>query len=115
MSGGDLWIQLGFLLVAGYLATDIWRLAGIFAAARTDETSEFFNWVRAVATALVAALIARILFFPLGALADVLPVVRFGAVGIGIIAYTFSRRSIAWGIIVGEISLLGGHYFLDGL
>ncbi len=112
MSGTDIWVQMGFLLIAGYLATDIWRVAGVFAAAKVDETSEVFIWVRAVATALVAALIARILFFPLGALADVLPLVRYGAVAVGIIAYFLSARSIAWGVLSGELALLGGHFSL---
>jgi branched-subunit amino acid transport protein AzlD len=113
MSGSDFWVQLGFLLFAGYLATDIWRLAGVLAASHVDETGEVFNWVRAVATALVAALIARILFFPLGALADVLPLVRYGAVAVGIIVYYLSGRSIAWGVLGGELALLGGHFFVS--
>lgn len=112
MSGSDIWVQLGFLLIAGYLATDIWRLAGVFAAAKVDETGEIFIWVRAVATALVAALIARILFFPLGALGDVVPLVRYGAVAVGVIVYYLSGRSIAWGVLCGELALLGGHFFL---
>lgn len=112
MSGSDFWVQLGFLLIAGYLATDIWRLAGVLAASKVDETGEIFNWVRAVATALVAALIARILFFPLGELANVLPLVRYGAVAVGIAVYFLTARAIAWGVLSGELALLGGHFYL---
>ncbi len=111
----EFWANLGMLLVAGYFATDIWRLAGVFAAAKVDENGEIFRWVRAVSTALVAALVARIIFFPIGALADVEPLVRFSAVIVGTGIFLKFGRSIAYGIIAGEIILLVGHFYLTGL
>lgn len=112
MNGADFWYELLFILVAGYLATDIWRLAGVVAATGVDENSEIFKWVRAVSTALVAALVARIIFFPVGALAEVLPLYRYAAVAAGLGVFFLLNRSIAYGIIAGEIVLLAGHIFI---
>ncbi len=103
---GDGWGSLIFLLIAGYIATDIWRLLGILAAVRVNEGSEVFRWVKAVSTALVAALIARIVFFPVGALADVPLWIRLAALCLGLGVFLGTKRSIAFGIIAGEAFLL---------
>ncbi len=44
-----------FIAVAGWLATDIWRWLGVLAGNTDRRELETMNWVRAVATALVAA------------------------------------------------------------
>ncbi|MBZ0217812.1 MAG: AzlD domain-containing protein [Fimbriimonadaceae bacterium] len=108
MMMGEGWGALVYLFVAGYIATDVWRLLGVLAAVRVNEDSEVFRWVKSVSTALVAALIARIVLFPVGALADVPLWVRVAALGIGIAVYLAAKRSIAFGILAGEAFLLIG-------
>ena len=56
------------IIVAGWLATDFWRWMGVLAGNRLQEGSEALNWVRAVATALVMAVTAKLVVFPTGAL-----------------------------------------------
>lgn len=109
---GETWQWMVFLLIAGTLATDIWRVIGVFAALRVSEGSEIFLWVRAVSTALVAALIARIAFFPPGALQAVPLVVRLIAFAVGVAIFFVSRRSVLYGILAGEAVLLAGGYLL---
>lgn len=106
MSDGYGWIV--YLLVAGTLATDFWRVLGVFAALRVDEGGELFQWVRAVSTALVAALVARIVFFPPGALADAPLALRTGAFAAGLFVYVGLRRSMLTGILTGVAMLLAG-------
>ncbi|HSM19190.1 MAG TPA: AzlD domain-containing protein [Hyphomicrobiales bacterium] len=96
------------VFIAGTLATDIWRVIGVFAALRVDEGSEVFLFARAISTALVAALIARIVCFPPGALADAPLVLRLGAFATGLAVYFAMRRSMALGIVAGEVVLVGG-------
>ena len=110
MTMGEGWGALLFLLIAGYVATDIWRLIGVLAAVRVQEDSAVFHWVKAVSTALVAALIARIVLFPVGALAEVPLWVRAGALIVGIVAYLSLNRSILIGILIGEACLLSGFW-----
>ena len=59
------------LLVAGFLPNEIWRMLGLWFGGGIDEGSELLVWVRAVATAILAGVIAQILVQPPGALASV--------------------------------------------
>jgi hypothetical protein len=99
------------LIAAGFLPNEIWRMLGIVAAHGLDEGSELVVWVRAVATALLAAVVAKIIFFPPGALADVSLTVRLSAIAIGFAAFTV-RRSVVVGVLVGEAALVLGAFFL---
>ena len=57
------------LVLAGFLPNEVWRMAGLWFGAGVDEGSEVLVWVRAVATAILAGVIAQILVQPPGALA----------------------------------------------
>jgi hypothetical protein len=46
------------LLLAGFLPTEIWRMLGLLVSRGIDEGSEILIWVRAVATAILAAVAA---------------------------------------------------------
>ncbi|WP_234185555.1 AzlD domain-containing protein [Shinella sp. NM-101] len=81
-----------YIAVAGWLATDFWRWAGVLVGNRIDERSELLNWVRAVATALVAAVIAKMIFFPTGTLTSSPLWLRLGAVGFGAAAFFLGGR-----------------------
>ena len=67
---GD-WNALLVLLIAGFLPNEIWRMLGLWLGGGVDEGSELLVWVRAVATAILAGVIAQILVSPPGALASV--------------------------------------------
>jgi Branched-chain amino acid transport protein (AzlD) len=106
---------LAMLFVAGTLATDIWRFIGVFAAAKVNEGSEAFLFARAISTALVAGLIARIVCFPPGALAEAPLLLRLGAFAIGLGVYFTGRRAMALGILAGEAVLVGGFFVFANL
>lgn len=89
-----------FILVAGILATDVWRWLGVLAGNRLREDSEAMLWVRAVATALVAAVIARLVLYPTGTLAELPAWTRAGAALAGFAAYIVSGQRILAGIVV---------------
>jgi hypothetical protein len=96
------------LLLIGVLPSEIWRWLGILFGRGLREDSEIILWVRAVATALVAAVVARITLFPPGALAAVPAEVRVAALALGFLAFLLFRRSAFAGVIVGEFVLIGG-------
>jgi len=104
-----------YIFVAGVVATYIWRAAGVYFAGRIDETSEIFQWVRAVATALVAGLIARLVLFPTGALAETPVWLRLGAGAVGFAVALIGRRWTVVGIMTAEVILIAGWFILRGL
>lgn len=108
---GGLWPYL-VIVVIGFLPTEIWRVIGVFAGRNLSETSEVMVWVRLVATALVAGVVAKLLLYPSGALA-ILPLAgRIGALAAGVAAFFLLRRSVLGGLIVGEAVLIGAALLL---
>lgn len=105
MSGLEAYL---LLVLVGFLPSEIWRMLG-FAAARgiADET-ELFLWVRSVAIAVLAGVIAKLILFPPGALASVPLVIRLGAIGCGFLAFLAMRRSVLAGVATGEVVLILG-------
>lgn len=102
------WWPYLFILVAGWLTTDSWRFLGVYFGGRISETSDLLVLVRAVATALVAAVIGNLIVFPTGALADTPLLLRIGAAAIGFAAYFFIGRKVLLGILAAEAVLAGG-------
>jgi branched-subunit amino acid transport protein len=100
------------LVLAGFLPNEIWRMLGLWLGSGVDEGSELLVWVRAVATAILAGVIAQILVFPPGALAGVPGLLRYGAVAAGLAAFIATRRSIFAGVVCGEIVMLAGKWAL---
>ncbi|MCP9630355.1 AzlD domain-containing protein [Rhodopseudomonas palustris] len=113
MSGfiGD-WHALLVLVLAGFLPNEIWRMIGLWLGGGIDEGSELLIWVRAVATAILAGVIAQILVLPPGALASVPWGLRYGSVAIGLIAFMAAKRSILLGVVAGEAVLIAGQWLL---
>ena len=100
------------LVVAGFLPNEVWRMLGLWLGSGVDEGSEVLIWVRAVATAILAGVIAQILVQPPGALASVPDWLRYGAVAAGLAAFILTRRSIFAGVACGEIVMLVGKWWL---
>jgi len=108
---GD-WHALGVLLIAGVIPNQIWRMLGLWFGGGLDEGSELLIWVRAVATAILAGVIAQILVQPPGALASVPGFLRYGSVVAGFVAFMLAGRSIFAGVACGEIVMLAGKWWL---
>ena len=100
------------LLIAGFLPNEIWRMLGLWLGGGVNEGSELLVWVRAVATAILAGVIAQILVSPPGALASVPDWLRYGAVAAGFAAFIVTRRSTLAGVICGELVMLAGKWWL---
>lgn len=108
---GD-WHALLILIVAGFLPNEVWRMLGLWLGGGIDEQADILVWVRAVATAILAGVIAQILVVPPGALASIPAPLRYGAVLVGLLVFLGARRSIFAGVVCGELVLLGGKYWL---
>lgn len=108
---GD-WHALLVLVLAGFLPNEVWRMLGLWLGGGVDEQSELLVWVRAVATAILAGVISQILVVPPGALASVAPELRYGAVAVGLVVFMATRRSILFGVVSGEVTMLVGKWWL---
>lgn len=104
------WWPFLFILVAGWLATDAWRFPGVYLGGRISDDSPTLVLVRAIATALVAAVIGNLIIFPTGDLAATSLWLRIGAAAAGFVAYLAAGKSVIVGILVAEAVLLAGLY-----
>ncbi len=102
------WWPFLFILIAGWLATDVWRFLGVYFGGRISDDSDVLVLVRTVATALVAAVIGNLIVFPSGALAETPLWLRLGAALIGFLAYIGLGRKMLAGIAVSEAVLVAG-------
>jgi len=110
LTSNGVWPYLLVILV-GFLPTDIWRWLAVIFARKLDEESELMIFVRAVATAMVAGVIMRLVLFPTGDLVSIPLAIRMSAVAAGFIAYFLMRRSTLAGVVAGEAVMIAAAYF----
>lgn len=94
------------LIVTCLLLHESWRWAGLFLGRNLSIESPVFRWVQLISTALIAALVSRMIFFPAGALADVPIGARLSALAVGVTAFFLTRRNLAVGVLSATGALL---------
>lgn len=104
------WWHYAFIAIAGWLATDIWRWLGVLIGNRLDEGSQALILVRAIAVSLVAAVIAQLILFPSGALAQTPTWLRVGSAFAGFAAFHFAGQRIWVGVGVAIVLLALGQF-----
>ena len=99
------------LICFGFLPSEIWRMLAVFLARGIDENSPWLAWVRAVATALLAGVVAKLLLAPNGALAALPLWARVGPLVVGMAVYWAARRSVIAAVIAGEVAIIAAGYW----
>ena len=107
----ELWPYFVLILV-GFLPNEVWRLLGLVLARGLNEDSQIVVWSRAVATAILAGVIAKLIVFASGDLANLPLALRVGAAVCGFAAFLAVKRSVFVGVAVGEAVLLAGGFLL---
>jgi hypothetical protein len=110
---GGLWPYLVVILF-GFLPSEIWRWAAVFLSKGIREDAEILVWVRAVASALLAGVVAKLVLTPTGALASIPLIWRISSLVAGVAGFYIARRSILAGVIAGEIVLIGAGLYFSG-
>lgn len=106
------WWPYVFIAIAGWLATDIWRWLGVLVGNKLKQDSAALTWVRAVATALLAAVIAKLILYPAGELNNVPVELRLIAASVGFAAFLIGGKRIWIGIVVALSLLVGGQFLI---
>jgi branched-subunit amino acid transport protein len=100
------------LILVGFLPNEIWRALGLVLVRGLNEDSEIVVWSRAVATAILAAVIGKLILFPSGTLDNIPLAVRIAAAACGLVAFIGIKRSVFAAVLAGEaMLLLGGFLF----
>lgn len=81
------------LVLAAIAATYIWRLLGTVLSRHIDPDGLTFQWVACVAYAMLAGLVARMIWLPVGVLAEVPLWIRLISVGGGLAVFFIAKHS----------------------
>jgi len=94
------------LIIAASLATYAWRGMGILLAGHIRAEGELFKWVAAVAYAMIAGLVSRILVMPSGMLTETHLIERLAASVLALVAYRVARRNLLVGVAAGVAAIM---------
>jgi hypothetical protein len=81
------------LVLLGFLPNEIWRVVGLVLVRGLNEESQIVLWSRAVATAILAGVVAKLILFSTGSLAAIPLSVRVMAAVIGFLVFLVARPS----------------------
>jgi branched-subunit amino acid transport protein len=92
------------ILVTSF-ATYISRFLGAITSKKIKEDSKFFKWFNCLAYSTLSALLARLVIFPAGALAEVDYLTRFIVVFICLIIFLASKKNFVYPTVLSALFL----------
>ena len=98
-------LNIVLAILATSLATYISRFFGVMTSKKIEETSKIFRWFNCLAYSTLSALLARIIIFPAGALAEVDYLVRFIVVFICLMIFVISKKNFVYPTVLSALLL----------
>ena len=95
--------SVGVAILVTSLATFSSRFLGVITSEKIKENSKIFRWFNCLAYSTLAALIARIIIFPSGALSEVDYFVRFITIISSILIYYLTKKNLVYPTIFSAI------------
>ena len=96
------------MIIAGAGATYVWRGLGVLLADRLDTTSPILRCVELIAYGLIAALMARVVLFPIGPAGDIPMALRLAALIIGVGSALYFKWQPLYPVLVGMLVVVAG-------
>ena len=88
------------------LATYASRLLGTVLSGRITTDSAMIDWITCVTYALLAGLVVRMIWMPVGALAATPDWMRISAAAAGLLIFALTRKSVGFGVLGGSLVLI---------
>jgi len=92
------------ILVTSF-ATYLSRFLGVVSSEKIKETSKIFKWFNCIAYSVLAALIARMVVFPAGELAESSIFIRLFVVTLCVVMFLFTKKNLVYPTILSAILL----------
>jgi len=92
------------ILVTSF-ATYLSRFLGVVSSEKIKETSKIFKWFNCIAYSVLAALIARMVVFPAGELAESGILIRLFVVVASVAMFLFTKRNLVYPTVASAIML----------
>ena len=101
----DLSSNITLVILVTSLATYLSRFLGVVSSENIDVKSKIFRWFNCIAYSTLAALIARIVVFPTGTLADAEILIRFLVILISVAVFFVTKKNLVYPTILSAILL----------
>ena len=101
----DLSSNITLVILATSLATYLSRFLGVVSSENIDVKSKIFRWFNCIAYSTLAALIARIVVFPTGTLADAEILIRFLVILLSVAVFFSTKKNLVYPTILSAILL----------
>ena len=92
------------ILVTSF-ATYLSRFLGVISSEKIKETSKIFKWFNCIAYSVLAALIARMVIFPAGELAESSIFIRLFVVTLCVLMFLFTKKNLVYPTVLSAILL----------
>jgi len=92
------------ILVTSF-ATYLSRFLGVVSSEKIKETSKIFKWFNCIAYSVLAALIARMVVFPAGELAESSIFIRLFVVILCVLMFLFTKKNLVYPTVLSAILL----------
>ena len=92
-------------ILATSLATYISRFFGVMTSKKIKEKSKIFKWFNCLAYSTLSALLARIIIFPAGALAEVDYFIRFIVIFVCLIVFLITKKNFVYPTVLSALLL----------
>ena len=101
----DLSSNITLVILVTSLATYLSRFLGVVSSENIDVKSKIFRWFNCIAYSTLAALIARIVVFPTGILADAEILIRFFVILLSVVVFFATKKNLVYPTILSAILL----------
>jgi branched-subunit amino acid transport protein len=108
----DLSSNLILVIIVTSVATFASRFLGILTAENISEKSKIFDWFNCVAYSILAALTARMIIFPAGALLESTLLIRLIVIAVCISVFIYSKKNLVLPTILSFILLTSYYKYL---
>ncbi len=98
-------LNIVLAILATSLATYISRFLGVLTSKKIKQNSKIFRWFNCLAYSTLSALLARIIIFPAGALAEVDYLARFIVVFICLMVFIISKKNFVYPTVLSALLL----------
>ena len=92
------------ILVTSF-ATYLSRFLGVVSSEKIKETSKIFKWFNCIAYSVLAALIARMVIFPAGELAESGILIRLFVVAASVVMFLSTKKNLVYPTFLSAILL----------
>ena len=92
------------ILVTSF-ATYLSRFLGVVSSEKIKEKSKIFKWFNCIAYSVLAALIARMVVFPAGELAESSIFIRLFVVTLCVLMFLFTKKNLVYPTVLSAILL----------